>query len=633
MQHKYSVRRLERAGDNIQNDKFVQDLLKGGKNIFQEVKKFRGKSRMCSSTIDGVVGSGNISEHFASIYSDLYSKVELDDEFEEVSARIDSKISPDSMLDVDRVTDNLVKEALKKMKAGKSDALYDFSSDCIINGPKTLIPHLTNLVKLFLIHGKAPLFLLVCSLVPLVKDNLADLATSDNYRAIAIGSLLLKLLDWVVLLLEGDKLNVDQLQYGYQALTSTTMCSWSLGATVEYYNNRGRIVYGCAMDCSKAFDMVRWTQLFNQLMDCGVSPICLRLIMFIYRNQYCDVRWNGKFSHRFSVSNGVRQGAVSSPIFFCIYVDQLVQELRRSELGCRIGGHYLGVAVYADDIFLLSASRNGLQSMVNICQNFADNFNLKFSTNPDTVKSKTKCIVFSQKACDRRGLSPILLKGLPLPWVEDLKHLGNTLQSDNSMKIDISVKRGQFIGKVHSLNQEFYFCNPNVVMNLYRIYNCSFYSSSLYDLFSNKLDQLYSTWNKTVRILFNLPLDTHTYLIETVSKSLHPKVMLSSRFISFHKTNSKSSRQAIQLLTNICSFDQRTAYGRNLKNISDECKVPIEDLTNDKVKKLMKFKEIPDNEAWRTKLVDELLGAKFGTLEVPLSDAELEDILSYACSS
>ena len=66
-----------------------------------------------------------------------------------------------------------------------------------------------------------------------MKDNLGDLAVSDNYRAIAIGSLLLKLLDWIVLLLEVDKLNVDELQYGYQAVTSTTMCTWSLAATVD----------------------------------------------------------------------------------------------------------------------------------------------------------------------------------------------------------------------------------------------------------------------------------------------------------------------------------------------------------------------------------------------------------------
>ena len=34
---------------------------------------------------------------------------------------------------------------------------------------------------------------------------------------------------------------------------------------------------------------------------------------------------------------------------------------------------------------------------------------------------------------------------LPLPFVNDLKHLGNVLQSDNSMTIDCNKKRAIFI--------------------------------------------------------------------------------------------------------------------------------------------------------------------------------------------
>jgi hypothetical protein len=41
---------------------------------------------------------------------------------------------------------------------------------------------------------------------------------------------------------------------------------------------------------------------------------------------------------------------------------------------------------YADDLLLFSASRRGLQAMVNTCQNFAALKNLKFSTNPDPDK-------------------------------------------------------------------------------------------------------------------------------------------------------------------------------------------------------------------------------------------------------
>ena len=92
-----------------------------------------------------------------------------------------------------------------------------------------------------------------------------------------------------------------------------------------------------------SIDMVRWTQLITNLLEHGVSPVFLRLNSFIYRNQYCDVRWNGQISNKFSVSNGVRQGAVSSPIFFCINVDELIQEMRKSGVGCSIGGYYYGI--------------------------------------------------------------------------------------------------------------------------------------------------------------------------------------------------------------------------------------------------------------------------------------------------
>ena len=253
-----------------------------------------------------------------------------------------------------------------------------------------LVEHLTNLLKSFIVHGSVPYLVLICTLLPLVKDNLADITSSENYRAIASGSLLLKLLDIVIILLEGDKLRCDQLQFGFQAGASTSMCTWTATTVIEHYNNQGRPVYSCAMDLSKAFDLVEWARLFKLLLRKGVAPIFIRILFFIYSNQACDVSWNSSYSDRFSVSNGVRQGAVSSPLLFSIYIDGLLSLLRRSGLGCRIDSFFYGVLGYADDLLLLSASRSGLQAMVRICETFAKEMKLKFSTNVDPVKSKTK---------------------------------------------------------------------------------------------------------------------------------------------------------------------------------------------------------------------------------------------------
>ena len=71
-----------------------------------------------------------------------------------------------------------------------------------------------------------------------------------------------------------------------------------------------------------------YINLFLTLVDRGVEPLFLRLMMYVYRNQRCNVKWSDQFSSEFTVSNGVRQGAVSSAILFAVYIDEILSILR-----------------------------------------------------------------------------------------------------------------------------------------------------------------------------------------------------------------------------------------------------------------------------------------------------------------
>ena len=523
------------------------------------------------------------------------------------------------------------------MKGNKHDAIFDIVSDCIIHGPPELVTHLTNLIKLFISHGFVPYFVLLCTLMPLVKDNLGDITASDNYRAIAGGSLLLKLLDIVVLQLEGDKLDFDQMQFAYQAKASTTMCSWTVTAVVDHFNRSGSAVYGAAMDMSKAFDLVEWSELFFTLLDRDVEPIFLRLILYIYMNQMCDVKWGDKYSTRFAVSNGVRQGAVSSAILFAVYIDKLLDILRSSGLGCHIHGVFLGAMVFADDIMLLSATRSGLQSMVDLCHEFAASKNLKFGTNSDPEKSKTKCIVFSKNKRDWTNVLPVQLNGDALPWVSKVKHLGNMLQSDNSMSIDVLQKRGKYIGKVNSLLQEFHFVKPDILTKLVNIYATSFYGSGLWNLASAECEKLYASWNVTIRQIFNLDRCTHRYLIEPVSQCLHPKVMLASRYATFMKSLVNSNKFNVRFLARLFQTDYRTVMGRTIGSLMDQCSSNVsraDDLTATVVKNNCCYFKMPETEQWRAPLLQELIKIRDGQLL--LGDFETEEIkfaIDHLCLS
>ena len=143
----------------------------------------------------------------------------------------------------------------------------------------------------------------MATMVPLVKDKLADLGSSLNYRSIAISSLVLKLLDWVILLNYSPLLKCDDFQFGFQELSNTSLCSWVVYETIDSYIRNGSIVYGCLLDCTKAFDTVKHSILFQNLLDTRVPPIIVRLLINIYRKQMANVKWKSSTSYKFPISN------------------------------------------------------------------------------------------------------------------------------------------------------------------------------------------------------------------------------------------------------------------------------------------------------------------------------------------
>ena len=348
-------------------------------DIFKEIKKLRKTKSVTANKIDGK--TENIEEHFSGVYSSLYNSVDDYDELLKVAEEIKCKINDKSIVEVEKVTPELVKEAVKHIKPGKSDPVCDFTSDCIRNAPDSLFNHLSIIIKSFLIHSHVSLILLLATLVPIIKDKLGKICSSKNYRSIAISSLFLKIVDWIIILLYGEScLQLDDLQFAYQPKCSTNMCTWLVVETIDYFMRKGGEVFACSMDMTKAFDLVVHSKLLRKLLAASMPAI---MLLVMYLTQYANFRWDGVFSGIFSLRNGCKQGAVLSAIAYCVYVNGLFEELRRNRSGCWIGQTFLGLLGYSDDNFLLAPSREALQVMLNICEKYAERHGLRFSTDPD----------------------------------------------------------------------------------------------------------------------------------------------------------------------------------------------------------------------------------------------------------
>ena len=179
-------------------------------------------------------------------------------------------------------------------------------------------------------------------------------------------SLLLKLIDWIFLILFGSSFRLNDFRFAYQAGCSTTMCIWAVVETVDYFLRNGSEVFSCAMDMTAAFDLTLHSLLFSKMLKAGFPPVFLRLFIFIYVHQVANVKWDGELSSLVTMTNGVRQGAVLYAIAYCFYCEDLFTLLKNRRTGCWILNNYHGIFGYSDDNWLLAPSISALQDMLKI---------------------------------------------------------------------------------------------------------------------------------------------------------------------------------------------------------------------------------------------------------------------------
>jgi hypothetical protein len=187
------------------------------------------------------------------------------------------------------------------------------------------------------------------------------------------------------------------------------------------------------------------------------------------------VKWNGIESSEFSATNGVKQGGIMSPLFFCIYVDDLLLQLKNSGSGCHIGSIFYGAFGYADDLTLLSPSVSGMKHMLSICDTYAKKYFILFNA------SKSHAIVFRTKANRNNKYVQLYINGTKIQYVNDVKHLGHILSNKCETLVDVD-HIGNILNKsVNMLMSDLGSVPSYVLIQLFRQYCGSLYGIVLCD--------------------------------------------------------------------------------------------------------------------------------------------------------
>ena len=200
--------------------------------------------------------------------------------------------------------------------------------------------------------------------------------------------------------------------------------------------------------------------------------------------------------------------------------------------------------------------------------------------------------------------------------------------------VDMNQKAAKYIEKNCSINQEFNFAHPLSRIALNKIYNCHFSGCQIWNLFSQGAEKFYGTYNRSVKVMADLPYATHRYLIEPVSGQQHMSTTVIRNFLNFISRVRQSPKPVLRQLYGIAKVDVRPTTGCNLRNILLLTNLTSVDDLLPSIVEQISYKEISPMDKWRVPLIKEVIDMKYGDVSPPdgWTLEELEEILDFACT-
>ncbi|KAL0852127.1 hypothetical protein ABMA28_000364 [Loxostege sticticalis] len=211
------------------------------------------------------------------------------------------------------------------------------------------------------------------------------------------------------------------------------------------------------------------------------------------------VKWAGEYSKLYKNNCGVRQGGLTSPTLFNIYVNGLIGELSGAGVGCSIDGCFVNNISYADDMVLLSPSVNALKTLIAICERYAVAHGLRYNV------KKSEILVF-KSGTKTYSVPPLTLSGTPLQTVKKFKYLGHWVTEDLKDDLDLERERRALSVRGNMLSRRFARCSREVKLTLFKTYCQTLYTCSLWSNYTKKaFSALRVQYNNALRGLLGLP--------------------------------------------------------------------------------------------------------------------------------
>ena len=146
--------------------------------------------------------------------------------------------------------------------------------------------------------------------------------------------------------------------------------------------------------------------------------------------------------------------------------------------------------------------------------------------------------------------------------------------------------------------------------------------------------KLVRSWNTTVKMIWDLPWETHKRFVESLTEVPHLQSTLHGRSVGFLSNVRSSEKVQLNVIFEICKHNVSTQTGRNIAFLLDHYGInDVSTLLNSK-KSISdnRVNTLEDNEEWIPPMLEELSLARLGFIDIDI-DSDIIDTLIEAIAS
>ena len=129
--------------------------MQGDINLLKEMKVIRkgGKEAELPDNVSGANGQEEIAAKFKSVYEELYNSANAEHKMGVMKQKLESLITPQSVMEDEKVTGKSVKKAASVLKQKKTDVTGSYTSETLRNLPDAVFELLAAVYRSWLTHG------------------------------------------------------------------------------------------------------------------------------------------------------------------------------------------------------------------------------------------------------------------------------------------------------------------------------------------------------------------------------------------------------------------------------------------------------------------------------------------------